>query len=886
MSKQILFLVAFFAASTALFADASAVGRSRNGYPLIIPQPHKLAVESGSFTLPARLTVSAPKELDLAPLAKICRETAKEIEILPADGRALCRFELNAAGVPDFPEGYTLAVSGDGIVAKARNLRGLYCAMQTLGWILRSRSTPDSIPNCAITDWPDLEMRGIYLQLSPLHPSKVDRICHVIDTLGTLKYNTLLINFADNFPFSGDPFVKREFKLSRDDVAKIVAAAKRNQMEIIPKLQILSHASWMMNHRDWQKFYEGEPKKIQTVVYCLSAPEIQPAIEQVVRETADLVKPRYFHLGLDEILHCGFPMCPKCKSADLTELIVKHVKPLKQILDERGITTIVYHDDFFGSDNPGSPDVSPIAQVPDRLGRDIMINSWEYQNVPTAAMGKKIRACGFDKLIYMSFAISPGNCRNLPRIAFENKAKGNILAYWSMVPVTLDRHDGSIAAFYTSTLLQANSCWNTNDADLADLPIDTPNILRELLDGRPDRAFCGKAAPVALSGLCNSAFANHPLFPKFDAKLAAATRQAVSADQTKFALTTEGGTVDGIALSGMPDDGLPKKSVAIPIGTTASGASFLTTAAAFHSGLISTYDSCTKFFQVGSFKVIYADGGSDEIPLVFQRSIADWNQRIAGTVCRSVVRGSDADGSLFHFTALDWRNPHKEKPIREIVFSSKGNTQVAPVLLALSLSDVAAAPTGVPGAPKIADAPAQTAPPKYTPIADFRNGIPKKGRPQAVGVTDFKCSVVNDHELGKVLEFTIPATTKRLSRVLIDLPIEHPQEFRSVVFSVKVSNPDTISRPDFYVMNWKASKVLDVLGYTQSFTPDRWQNICLPRERFAKKDGGGIEPKEAECIRVGFFLHQNAKPTKIQVSNISFCDRMLSGRSNLSVPKK
>ena len=884
MFKRILLLAACFAALP-LPADAVAVGRTRNGYPLIIPQPQELKAAAGSFALPAELTVAAPTGLDLAPLAKTYAQTVKDGKVVPADGKATCRFEVVNTGVPESPEGYTLRIADDGVAVKARNVRGLYCGMQTLGWILRNRDTAEGLPNVEITDSPDLEMRGIYLQLPPVEPSRIDRVCHVIDTLGMLKYNTLLIAFFDNFPFSDAPFTKRKTTLSRADVAKIVAAAKRNRMEIIPKLQVLSHAGWLTNHRDWPKFYEGPARKLHTTVYCLSCPEVQPVVEQVVRETADLIKPRYFHLGLDEIKLGGFPMCPKCKAANLAELIAGHVRPIKKLLNDRGITPIVYQDDFFGRDIPGWFDTSQLAAVPDLLGKDIMINSWEYDSYPTAVVGKRIRKRGFEKLIYMSWAIDPDNCLNLPKVARELDAKGNILAYWSMVPVTLDRHDDSITNFYASTVIQANYCWNVNDAEPSRIPADFANVLRELLDGKPERAFRGKAAPLPISGLCGASFAADPLLPRFDAELAKQTAAIAAADPAKFALAAEGGTLRGIVLSGTDGDGFLRGPVTIPVGVKASGASFLMTAALFNSCGYGSFAGFTQRFPVGELKIVGDDGKTDSVKLVFQRSLSDWNRLFAGNACRSVVRGNDLKGDFFNFSAIDWRNPRPEVPIKEIVFSSTGKSGAAPALFAVSLSDASGTPQGVPGTPtadRIADRPAA----KLETIADFAHGLPREAKPVGSGVPGFKCAVVDDTELGKVMEFTIPATEKRLARVLIDLPLKNPREFRAITFAVKTDNPAAIHRADFYVMDWSASHVLDVLGYTGTFAANRWQTVCLPRERFAKKTGGGIDPAKAECIRVAFFLFEGVKPTTIRIGNIAYSDRLVPGRVNRSAAAK
>ena len=69
MLKKTLPLFLIFAAG-ALFADVTAIGNTRNGYPVVIPQVKSLKPAEGAFAFPEKLTVAAPAELDLAPLAK------------------------------------------------------------------------------------------------------------------------------------------------------------------------------------------------------------------------------------------------------------------------------------------------------------------------------------------------------------------------------------------------------------------------------------------------------------------------------------------------------------------------------------------------------------------------------------------------------------------------------------------------------------------------------------------------------------------------------------------------------------------------------------------------------------------------------------------------
>ena len=214
---------------TALPLLAVRVGHTdRNGYPVIIPMVQKLQPAAGVFRLPATLTVCAPKELDLAPLTRWYASQVAGGKIAPAGKGALCRFELaSAAELPASPEGYRLTIAADGIRVTARDVRGLYYGMQTLCWMLRNRDDAAALKNCAITDWPDLALRGFFFEIPNWPPSCTPRLCKVIDLLGELKYNTILIEFADSLPLSiSKEFNRPRGSFSREDVAAIMAAAK------------------------------------------------------------------------------------------------------------------------------------------------------------------------------------------------------------------------------------------------------------------------------------------------------------------------------------------------------------------------------------------------------------------------------------------------------------------------------------------------------------------------------------------------------------------------------------------------------------------------------------------------------------------------------------
>ena len=873
MLKRLVLLAALLGAS-GLFAEAFPIGRNRNGYPLIVPQPHRLEARSGAFELPGKLTVSAPAALDLAPLAKIYTQTVPGGTVERAGTGALCRFELAEENVPESPEGYTIDLSPEGIAVKARDVRGLFYGMQTLNWILRNRPEAATLPCCAIVDRPDLKMRGFTLELRRSTPADVDRICHVIDTVGALKYNYLFIRIYDNFPYTDTPFVKRKSTLSRTDYEKILAAAKRNHMEVVPMIKLVSHAKWFDTHKDWPKMREGGSQ-----CYCPSDPETQKLVEQMVREISDLLKPKIFGISLDEIEQNGFPACPKCKSAPAMEVLLRHLMPVKRILADRGIVPMVCQDQFFGFGEPRLGKGLGITKLPEKLGMDTVIQSWEYG--PTSPMiGRRVKARGFEHLLYCAFGVYIDNAQYLPKNAFAVGAEGCLLAVCGMVPPTVDRPWGGRCNFYPAFIAHSNYAWNASDDDLARIPIDSARIFWELIDGVPERQFRGKATPVKLDGVFNRAITEDSIFPQLGGPALHRLREIVAADPAKFDLRFPDVKLQAVVLSGCREDGFATKPVRIPIGTTATGASFLMNGAIFDNYAPPwDFNKNTRDIPVGRFRVVYADPETkpENIPVTLRRTFNDWNTYIGGTFSRAVARAADIHGELVSFYALDWRNPKPEKEIKEIVFSAKGNTGIAPILYALSLSDAAKTPAGAPGEPRIA-APARREEAKRTVVLDFADGMPKGVQTEGKDIKGFACEVVYDTQEGKVLEMRMPEISCNLARGAVNLPIRNPGgEFKSVVFRIKVSDYRAIWRPDCYLKN--PARSINALGIFTEID-DNWHTVCLPLERFVVKKGVEFPLEKINMIRFGFFMRDVGRPCTIRIGRIEFCDRVLPTRAN------
>jgi hypothetical protein len=126
---------------------------------------------------------------------------------------------------------------------------------------------------------------------------------------------------------------------------------------------------------------------------------------------------------------------------------------------------------------------------------------------------------------------------------------------------------------------------------------------------------------------------------------------------------------------------LPEKVEGIPIGTAVSRLHFL-------HGNGYNLDSNT---EIGAYLVHYADGTSERIPLLYGEDIHDWwgasdlqNLKRARIAWKGTNPAADSNQMSIYLYALDWINPHPDKPIRSLDIISR-NTECDPFLVALSV---------------------------------------------------------------------------------------------------------------------------------------------------------------------------------------------------------
>ena len=95
-------------------------------------------------------------------------------------------------------EAYRLEIGKCKIEIAAANERGAFYGIKTLKRLLAG-DAPVAIET--ITDWPDLKLRGFHMNLGHAFNPVYSYIKQVIENLGELKINTLVLEYDGRFPW-------------------------------------------------------------------------------------------------------------------------------------------------------------------------------------------------------------------------------------------------------------------------------------------------------------------------------------------------------------------------------------------------------------------------------------------------------------------------------------------------------------------------------------------------------------------------------------------------------------------------------------------------------------------------------------------------------------
>lgn len=309
-----------------------------------------------------------------------------------------------------------------------------------------------------------LPIRG--LAISAPKKETVDRFVKFInEELPPRNINTLILRVDYNFQYQSHPELAEENGLSQDEVNKIVAACQKNDIEIIPQINLLGHQSWSsdlgMLLKVYPEFDETPSVKLpekyewpnKDGLYCKSYCPLHPEVHKVVFELMDEIVAAFqanaFHAGMDEIFYIGEEECPRCIGRDKAELFAGETTKIRNHLAQTNKKLWIWGDRLLDGKTTGlgmwEASMNNTHRAIDMIPKDIMICDWHYERAePTAAY---FALKGFDVATssWRNAAVAKEQLdllENIKKNAAEETAsriKGMVHTSWSSASSFLDR---------------------------------------------------------------------------------------------------------------------------------------------------------------------------------------------------------------------------------------------------------------------------------------------------------------------------------------------------------------------------------------------------------------------------------------------------------------
>lgn len=650
-------------------SGAGTAVRLTPGTRIVIPdnpsEPEKKAARELFEDLRTYWGVTAP--IRRASAAKT--GTGPDLRVGTVKASAFFGDGFNAASVPDNEEGYFLAVQGKQVIVAGRTPIGAYYGAQTLRQLIRVDAKGSYVKPATIKDWPSLKFRGVHWfggqDSWPFHQKMISRI------IAPFKMNAMVYQ-ADYTQWESQPEVwSAERSTPKAMVRRSVDYAREHFLEPIPMVNGMGHAEWLFWNK---KNLDLAADKDQPYAYDPTNPRTYDVLFKIYEETIDLFKPRYFHLGNDEVTMTGrFP--PPGVEKTVTELIIEDTTKRHNWLKERGIETMMWGDMLLYRDEANDAGLAPTpedaAARRKALPKDIIMADWHYTGSdPNYRSVPLLQGAGYRVIGTGWFTWA--NIRNWASELVKYKSMGYLQSTWAGYNMFPDIVKGESANQFVAYVLGAEYAWNGGSHEIRELGYSPDDVFQSIWNRQ--------AAPVATRPgivLDLSPISNVRMWDWVRALPGA--KPVATKDKVPTGRLTVGGVTfqmnDPVWMAGSlnPGGAWPKSTDLDMDGRKMANLHFLW----------GTTYSAEMRTPVANLTVAYTDGKTEVLEISYGREIFAFDDMRAGPDTVTVWRGDSPFGEEVALRRWMWNNPRPNVGIQSVQITSL-ESAAAPVLVSVT----------------------------------------------------------------------------------------------------------------------------------------------------------------------------------------------------------
>lgn len=231
-----------------------------------------------------------------------------------------------------------------------------------------------------------LDIRGVHLCLHA-DTLDVDYAKQLISEIGRLGFNTLILEVDNVVQLNSHPELAKPNALTTQQLQELISLAKNSGLEVIPDFQTMGHQDYLFA-KTYPDLVENHE---QPYAYCPSNPKTYTILFEIYDELIELFKPKYFHIGHDEILdfqhnHKQIGYCEQCKNTPPDQLLAKDISKIYDYLKSKNVQTMIWGDMFLAKEQfPPTPGRAYFGGEPDNtwnainlIPKDIIVCDWQY----------------------------------------------------------------------------------------------------------------------------------------------------------------------------------------------------------------------------------------------------------------------------------------------------------------------------------------------------------------------------------------------------------------------------------------------------------------------------------------------------------------------------
>ena len=256
-----------------------------------------------------------------------------------------------------------------------------------------------AIPSSSQTHAKDqLPVRGFCIG-SPDSKGVDEFVKFINDELAPRKVNTLILRIDYNYQYESHPELRDSLALSKADVKKMADVCRKNQIRIIPQVNLLGHQSWATKLtnllRVYPQFDETPNVKMPAKYswpnadglycksYCPLNPDLHAIVFDLMDEICDAFETDAFHAGMDEVFYIGDDKCPRCSGKDKAELFAGELNQLRNHLALKNRQLWIWGDRLIDGKTTGmgmwEASMNNTYRAIDLIYKDVMICDWHYE---------------------------------------------------------------------------------------------------------------------------------------------------------------------------------------------------------------------------------------------------------------------------------------------------------------------------------------------------------------------------------------------------------------------------------------------------------------------------------------------------------------------------